>query len=120
MIVIASRHNSEGRRMPGVPYLVHFPDETTEVHEVRLPFVASPGTLLLPGWVVERVEATKMPFQGTRDNPEFEVWVAEAPSDFEAHSVETFDHPPLPAEALLDAALPPKGRPHSKRRRRTQ
>jgi len=100
--------------MPGVPYLVHFPNGNTEVCNVRLPYVVSPGTMLLPGWVVERV----MPAESIvelNDDVAYEVWVTEDATDFVAHAAdELHHHGRLPPDALLDAALKGRSRGPSK------
>ena len=94
--------------MPGVPYLVHFPNGSTEVHSIRLPYVASPGTALLPGWVVERVTPAETVVEHN-DDVAYEVWVVEDATEFVGHSANGLQHQqPLPPEALLDAALGPR------------
>ena len=94
--------------MPGVPYLVHFPNGSTQVHSSRLPYVASPGTALLPGWVVERVTTIETVVEHN-DDVAYEVWVVEDATEFVGNSGdEPQHHPPLPPDALLDAALGPQ------------
>ena len=77
--------------MPGVPYLVHFPDGRTEVHEIRLPYVATPGTTMPPGWIVQRVEPIETMQQADGEDLTFEVWVAAAPDDVAGTNVEEQD-----------------------------
>jgi hypothetical protein len=101
--------------MPGVPYLVHFPNGSTEVRSIRLPYVVSPGTALLPGWVVERVLPVEAVVEPNEDVA-YEVWVVEDATEFVGHSADDVKHhQPLPPDALLDAALGPRpkrtGRP---------
>jgi hypothetical protein len=69
----------------GVAYLVHFPGGHQAVYRVRVPYVVSLGTPLLPGWIVERVEPNEARF--TEDVP-FALWLAEDSRDFVLHGVE--------------------------------
>jgi len=72
-------------RTGGVAYLVHFPDGHRAVYRVGLPYVVTPGTPLLPGWTVERVEQNDTEF--TEDVP-LALWLTEDSRDFELHAVE--------------------------------
>jgi hypothetical protein len=87
----------------GVSYLVHFPDGSDRVRTVSLPYVASRGTELLSGWIVEEI--------AVRDNDEvpYEAWVVadQRGDDFVAHGREVArkSSENLSQQELVDAAL---------------
>ena len=63
----------------GSTYLVHFPDCTETVHTIVLGEVvpghrAEPGTEVLPGWIVTRLELNQRRVGGRPVT--FDVWVA--------------------------------------------